>query len=174
MEHLHTQHTMTAPSESSFRDFDHLCHLNSKSFPWGNTSVWTVTSPTVTSGLFKNTKLIAVFSFCIKSLQGILKCYKIIHSCGVVLDRACSEYSRTCPCRTITVICEGWSEGFDALCIRRCLRWKWEPGTSCRGSRLPSICLGLLLCWAQWPAAAGRHRDEPCYVDITASKLLLP
>lgn len=103
MEHLHTQHTMTAPSESSFRDCDHLCHLNSKSFHWGNTSIWTVTSRTVTSGLFKNTKLIAVFSFCIKSLQGILKCYKIIHSCGVVLDRACSEYSRTCPCRTITV-----------------------------------------------------------------------
>lgn len=128
---------MTAPSESPFRDCDHLCHLNSKSSHWGNTSIWTVTS-----GLFKNTKLTAVFSFCIKSLQGILKCYKIIHSCGVVLDRACSQYSRTCLVPRLPLIRESWSEGFDALCIRRRPRWKWEPGNSCRGSLPAKHLLG--------------------------------
>lgn len=159
-------HTVTVPSESSFRDCDHLCHLNSKSFHWGNTSIWTVTSRTVTIGLFKNTKLIAVFSFCIKSLQGILKCYKIIHSCGVVLDRACSQYSRACPCRTITVdmweLIRGiWCALYQKASEMEMRAWKQLQGLTSAKHSLGSVTvLSTVACGcgkAPWWTVLCRH-----------------
>lgn len=139
------------------------------------TSSWTVTNGL----LFKKKTITAVFNFYIKSLQGILRCYKIIHSlwhcCRLLSVQNWADYAvilnnyhwcLRAASEMFVVLDQSVSWNSELVfASTRCFAWVYY--VLCRVVWNYRKALG-------WTVLRRQHRDEPCCVDITVSKPLLP